>query len=158
MKAQGTCPHLWLASGTCLIKICVSLWQTYHGQCQHTLVLLSRDLKMSLLRWRAGILQLHLPDWAKLLGLYTLDKDSLPFDSPITHFYIENIKHLWYQQPWFSCTLLLYNSISCYIFIYILYWTGIWEDGCYSKLHKGSFQSSLYQISLVFPCYMAFFL
>lgn len=157
MKAQGTCTHLRLASGTCLIKICVSLWQTFHAQCQHTLVLLSRDLKTSLLRWRAGISHLHLPDWAKLLGLYAAGTDSLPFDGPITHFYTEEIKHLWYQQPLFRCTFLLYNSISCYIFIYIPYWMGIWEDGCCSKFHKGSFQSSLYQIFLGFHA-MAFFL
>lgn len=107
----------WLASGICLIKICISLWQTYRGQCQHTLVLLSTDLQTSLLRWRAGIL--HLPDWAKLLGLYTWGTDSLPFYSPITHFNIEEIKHLWYQQPLFNCTCLLYNSISCSVFICI---------------------------------------
>lgn len=151
MKAQGTCTHLWLASGTCLIGVCVTLWQTYHGQCQHTLVLLSTCL----LRWRAGVL--HWPDWAKLLGMYTPGTDSLPFDSPITHFYVEEIKHLGYQQPLFSCTLLLYDSISCSIFIYIPCWMGIWEDGCYSKLHKGSFQPSLYQVSLCFHS-VAFFL
>lgn len=91
---------------------------------------------------------LWLADWAKLLGMYTRGTDPLPFYSLITHLYIEEIKHLWDQQPLFSCTHLLYNSISCSVFICIPYWMGIWEDGCYSKLHKGSFQSSLYQISL----------
>lgn len=156
MKAQGTRSHRWLASGMCLVKTCVSLWQTYHGQCQHTLVLLSADLQASLLRWTAGILHLHLPDWAKLLGLYTSGTDSLPFDCLIAHFYIEEVKHPWYQQPLLSCTLLLYNSISCSVFIYIPYWMGIWEDGCHSKLHKGSFQSSLYQISLCFHAVVFF--
>lgn len=138
--------HIFSKSGVSLANITINVNTAF--------VLLSTDLQNSLLRWRAGVLHLHLPDWAKLLGIYTPGTISVPFHSLIAHFYVDEIKDLWHPQPSFNCTHLLYNSISS-MCIYILYQKVAWEDGCYSKFREGSFHSSHYQPSL-FPCYSLF--